>query len=92
MATPTIPLGSRENPRPFLYVLTAKKMKPGTYRAWRCKHCGLPIAPNPTYTGADPDRQRPETLLRVTSPHCKKVEDRIWAGLEDIEYKGKPVR
>ena len=85
--TPPSPIGSPGNPRPFPYVLLANKMKPGIHSAWKCWRCELPIVPDRTFTAADPDRQSPQTILRVTCPHCGSVDDRTWAGLRDIEYK-----
>jgi hypothetical protein len=75
--------------RRFDRILSVRLLKPGTeYLAWKCKNedCEQPIAPDQTFTAADPDRQFGSAMFIVKCPHCGLAQDRVWAGLERMAY------
>jgi hypothetical protein len=77
--------------RQFDHVLPVARMKPGAeYLAWTCKNekCEQPIAPDQTFTDAQPDRQATYTKFVVICPHCHLEQERLWAARELMTYAG----
>ena len=78
-------LGTKDNPRPFLNILSKYKMKKGgTYTGWQCRSCELVVGID---LAAPASIRIPnERLVKFTCPHCNTENVRVWGEQSQLVY------